>query len=320
MKLGVFTTVLSDRSPEEAFRFLHERGVECVEIGVGGFPGDAHLKPAEMLADEARLDAFRGLLSRYELEISALSVHSNHVHPDPAKREQAARDYTAALQLAEKLGVTCVVTFSGCPGDHPGAKYPNWVTYTWPEDFKAILDYQWNEVLIPFWKEAVKEADSHGIKIAFEMHPGMCVFNPSSLLRLRGAVSETLGVNFDPSHLFWQGIRPAEAIRALKGAIYHFHAKDTKMDAALTAVNGVLDIGSLDDLAARPWLFRTVGFGNDALEWKEIISALRLTGYDGAISLEHEDALMSIEEGVTKAIDFMKPLLIREKALEVFWA
>ena len=320
MKLGVFTTVLSDRDTEAAFKFLSERGVECVEIGTGGFPGNKHLNPAEALADEGKLNAFRELLKRYNLTVSALSIHSNPIHPDADVRAVADSDYKNSLKLAEKLGVDTLITFSGCPGDHPGAKYPNWVTYTWPGDYKTILDFQWNEVLIPYWEKAVKVAENHGVKVALEMHPGFNVFNPSSLLRLREAVGPTIGANFDPSHLYWQGIRPAEAIKALKGAIYHFHAKDTKMDVANTSVNGVLDIGSLDDMVNRPWLFRSVGYGNDALEWKEIISTLRLVGYDGALSIEHEDALMSIEEGVSKAIDFLKPLLMREKALEVFWA
>lgn len=320
MKLGVLTVPLYDRSAEDAFRYLSSLGVETVEIGTGGSPGSKHSNPQELLSSEGKLQAYKDMLKKYNLEISALSCHSNHVHPNENIREQAAKDFTQTLQLAEKLGVDTVVSFSGCPGDHEGAKYPNWVTCSWPTDYQQVLDYQWNEVLIPFWQGAVAEAANYGVnKIALELHPGFCVYNTATLLRLRKAVGNSIGANFDPSHLFWQGIRPAEAIKALKGAIYHFHAKDTKIDAVNTHINGVLDTGSYGDISDRSWLFRSVGWGHDATEWKEIISALRLIGYDGAISIEHEDAFMSIEEGLEKAIAFLKDIIIKDQPAQAWW-
>jgi sugar phosphate isomerase/epimerase len=321
MKLSVLTAPLYDRGAEDAFAWLSERGVEAVEIGSGGSPGTGHCNPDELLAEPGKLRGFKEMLKKYGLEISALSCHSNHVHPDGDVRAAAAHDLTSTLKLAEKLGVKTIVTFSGCPGDQPGARYPNWVTCAWPADYPKILDYQWNGVLIPFWQGAAREASEYGVeRIALELHPGFCVYNTSTLLRLREAAGTAIGANLDPSHLFWQGIRPAEAIKALKGAIYHFHAKDTKIDAANTSVNGVLDTGSLGGLEKRSWLFRTVGYGHGASEWKEILTALRLVGYDGAISIEHEDAFMSIEEGLEKAISFLKPIIIRDAPIDVFWA
>ncbi|MDR1691808.1 MAG: sugar phosphate isomerase/epimerase [Oscillospiraceae bacterium] len=321
MKLGVFTVALGDRSAEEAFRFLSERGVQTVEIGCGGYPGRAHCDPEVLLGDPAQLMAFQDLLARYDLTVSALSVHSNHVHPNKAVRETAAGQFTLALRLAEKLGVDTVVTFSGCPGDHDGAKLPNWVTCAWPPDYGEVLRYQWDEVLIPFWKGAAAEAAKYGVtKIALELHPGFCVYNAATLLRLREAVGDAIGANFDPSHLFWQGTDPARAILALKGAIYHFHAKDTNINTYNTAVNGVLDTGGLLGLEERSWLFRTVGYGHDALVWNNIVTALRLAGYDGAVSIEHEDAFMSIEEGLDKGIRFLKDVLLYESPAEAWWA
>lgn len=321
MKLGVLTVALGDRSTEEAFAFLSKRGVQTVELGCGGYPGRAHCNPEELLGNPAKLTAFTDLLKKYNLEISALSCHSNHVHPQKEVRDTAAKDFTLALRLAEKLGVDTVVSFSGCPGDHDGAKLPNWVTCAWPPDYQEVLKYQWDEVLIPFWKEAVSEASQYGVKkIALELHPGFCVYNTSTLLRLREAVGSTIGANFDPSHLFWQGIDPVQSILALKGAIYHFHAKDTKIYSHNTAVNGVLDTGSLIGLENRSWLFRTVGYGHDALVWKDIITALRLAEYDGAISIEHEDAFMSIEEGLEKGIRFLQDVLLYESPAEAWWA
>ena len=174
--------------------------------------------------------------------------------------------------------------------------------------------------MIPYWKKTAEFAKSHGInKIAFEMHPGFCVYNPSSLLKLRDAVGDIIGCNFDPSHLLWQGIDPVEAIKKLGDCIYHFHAKDTKIDKTNTAINGVLDTGSYESLASRSWLFRTVGYGSDYAVWKSIISTLKVVGYDGVISIEHEDGLMSVNEGLTKAVSFLKEVIIKETAGKAWW-
>lgn len=321
MKLGVLTVALSNMSLEDALAYLHERGVQTAEIGAGGFPGKAHLDPEKLLGNDTAIAEIKGLLGKYEMEISALSTHGNAVHPDKKIAEEFHRDFENTVLLAEALGVDTVITFSGCPGDCAESKYPNWVTCAWPDDFQAILDYQWNEVLIPYWKKEAEFAKSHGVtKIAFEMHPGFCVYNPETLLRLREAVGEIIGANFDPSHLWWQGINPVEAIRALSGAIHHFHAKDTYLDETNAAVNGYLDTKAYSDILGRSWTFRTIGYGHDVKEWKDICSMLRATGYDGAISIEHEDALMSPEEGLNKAIEFLKEILIKEKPGEMYWA
>jgi sugar phosphate isomerase/epimerase len=183
MKLGVMTVLLGQKPAEDAFRYLSSLKVQTVEIGTGGFPGNAHLEPKAFLADSGAAGAYKEMLKRYNLEISALSTHSNHVHPQKEIADKAHQDFINTCRVAEKLNVDTVVTFSGCPGDHPGAKYSNWVTCSWPEDFPAILEYQWNEVLIPYWQSAVREATNYGVtRIALEMHPGFCVYNPSTLL------------------------------------------------------------------------------------------------------------------------------------------
>ena len=320
MKLGVLTVALAGRPIEEAFAYLSKLGVQSVEIGTGGYPGTAHLDPALALADESIITNVKNLLSKYNLTISALSCHGNPVHPNKDIADKDHNDFVNTCKLAQKLGVDTVITFSGCPGDHPGAKLPNWVTCTWPTDFQEVLKFQWEDVLIPYWKNAAKIATEYGVKkIALELHPGFCVYNTSSLLRLREAVGDIIGANFDPSHLFWQGIDPTESIKTLKGAIYHFHAKDTKIDKYNRAVNGVLETGSYTDFVSRSWIFRTVGYGHGESVWRDIISTLRATGYDGAISIEHEDGLMSIEEGLEKAIEFLKPILMYEEPAEAWW-
>ncbi len=320
MKLGVLTTLFSDKSLEETLQYLSHRGVEMVEIGVGGFPGNAHANPEVLLNDHKKLNEFIDLFKKYNMEISSLSVHGNPIHPDKEIAAKFHHDFVQAVLLAEKLGINIINTFSGCPGGSKDDITPNWVTCPWPNDYLKILEYQWNEVLIPYWRETVKFARDHGVnKIALEMHPGFCVYNPETLLKLREAVGEEIGANFDPSHLIWQGINPVLAIKKLKDALFHFHAKDTKIDEYNVSYDGVLDTKRYDNELARAWVFRTVGYGNGESYWRDIISALRMIGYDYAISIEHEDSLMSNTEGLNKAIAFLNNIIIYEKPTKAFW-
>ncbi len=322
MKLSVLSNLYGSRPLEDVLKCFKALGVEAIELGCGGYPGKAHCNPDELLADEAKLADFRRLIDKYGIQICALSCHGNAIHPNKEIAAQFQHDYEACVLLAEKLGVDTIVTFSGCPGDSPDAKYPNWVTCPWPEDFLAILDWQWNEVLIPYWKRAAAFAEAHHVsRIAFEMHPGFCVYNPETCLKLRAAVGPILGANLDPSHLVWQGIEPAYAIRALGDAIYHVHAKDTKIDTINTATNGVLDTKHYSDEIHRAWVFRTVGYGHGESFWRDFVDNLRLVGYDRVLSIEHEDSLMSIDEGLTKAVAFLKPILMRDpKPGTMSWA
>ena len=321
MKIGVFTTLLSNLPFEEALKYFKSLGIEMVEIGCGGYPGNAHANPEELLGSSAKLEDFKALIKNYDVEISALSCHGNPVHPD----KKIAAEFDSAIRqtilLAEKLGIHQINTFSGCPGDYEGAKYPNWVTCPWPDDFGTILNWQWNEVLIPYWKNTVEFAKSHGVdKIAFELHPGFCVYNTESMLKIRNAVGPEIGANLDPSHLIWQGMEPVAVIRELGDAIFHFHAKDTKVDKYNTAKNGVLDNKPYSDEINRSWIFRSLGYGNDYSYWKDIVSNLRMVGYDYALSIEHEDSLMSQNEGLEKAVDFLKSVIIKEDPAEMWWA
>lgn len=322
MKLGVLTNLFAAMTFEDAIKKFKELGIESLEIGCGGYPGKSHCDPEALLCDELRLAEWLALIDKYGMEISALSVHGNPVHPDKKEAERYHKDFENAVLLAEKIGVDTVVTFSGCPGGSAEDKMPNWATCAWPEEYLRVLDYQWNEVLIPYWKKTAEFCKAHGVtKIAFEMHPGFCVYNPETLLRLRAAVGDIIGANFDPSHLIWQGIDPVAAIRALRGAIYHFHAKDTKIDKYNSSVNGVLDTKHYTDEANRSWIFRAVGYGNGQDYWRDIISALRLAGYDKVMSIEHEDSLMTPYEGLSKAVAFLKNSVIKEQKPDgISWA
>ena len=322
MKLSVLANLYGAKSLDETLQILSGLGVHTVEIGAGGYPGKAHCNPAELLADEKKLAEFVATFKKYDVEICALAVHGNPLHPNKAIAESYDKDFKEAVLLAEKLGVDTVITFSGCPGDHEDAKLPNWVTCAWPDDFVEILNWQWEEKVIPYWKKTAAFVKEHGVAhIAFEMHPGFCVYNPETLLKLRAAVGDVIGANFDPSHLIWQGIDPVAAIRALKGAIYHVHAQDTKIDKYNTAVNGVLDTKHYGKELERSWVFRTVGYGNNESYWRDLVSNLRLCGYDKVLSIEHEDSVMSIDEGLRKAVSFLKDIVIyEEKPTTMSWA
>ena len=321
MKLGVLTVPLQAMPAEEAFAYLSSIGIEAVEIGTGGYTNDSHLKPSEYLGNPAKIEEYKAMLKKYNLEISALSCHGNPVHPNKEIAEGYHNVFVDTCRLAQMLGVDTVITFSGCPGDCEESKRPNWVTCAWPNEYGEILEWQWNEVLIPYWKKAAEIAKSYGVKkIAFEMHPGFCVYNPETLLRLRKAVGDIIGANFDPSHLFWQGIDPILAVRHLGPAIFHVHAKDTMMDPVSARIVGVLDTTPYDQVMRRSWIFRSVGYGHDNKFWKDFVAALRTVGYDYVLSIEHEDILFSSEEGFQKAVATLKEAIAVGPLPKVWWA
>jgi sugar phosphate isomerase/epimerase len=212
-----------------------------------------------------------------------------------------------------------VVTFSGCPGDCADARHPNWITTPWPPEYLDVLACQWDERAIPYWRAAASFASDHGVRVALEPHPGFLVYNVHSALRLRAAAGPNLGVNFDPSHYFWQGMDPVETIGGLGHAIFHVHAKDVALNEAAVAMNGVLDTRSYRDLADRSWLFRTVGWGHDELAWKQIVSAPRVAGYDYVMSIEHEDALASVGQGLRSAVDVLHRAVLTEPRVDAWW-
>src|ERR671921_738316 len=313
MKIGVFTVLFSQRPFEEALDYVKAAGCEAVEIGVGGYPGNAHANAEALLADATARQRFQDAVTSRGLEISALSCHGNPLHPRREIAEAHDRDYRHAVQLAQQLEVPTVITFSGCPGGGPEAMEPNWVTCPWPPNFTESLEWQWNERARPYWSEAATYARDRGVRVAIELHPGFIAYHTESFLRLREIGGETLGVNFDPSHLFWQGMDPLVCARELGSSIFHVHMKDTWLDEPNIAVNGVLDTKPYTDEVHRSWIFRTVGYGHGPDFWRAFASELRLAGYDGVISIEHEDSLMSVDEGFRKAVAFLKNTVMTEK-------
>ncbi len=321
MKLGVMSAGLAAMGWEKALDYCQKVGLEAIELPVGCYPGQPFFNPEEVLRDKAAQKRIVQDCQSHGLTISGLAVHGNPVHPDPEIAARHAQAHDTAVRLAPLLGTDVVINFSGCPGGSPRDRTPNWVTCAWPPDFEAILRYQWEEVLIPFWTARNRQAADAGVKIAFEAHPGFCVYNPETLLRLRAACGQQLGANLDPSHFFWQGIDPVEAARVLgeAGCIFHVHGKDTGIDQHNARINGTLDTKSYGDLAHRSWVFRTCGYGHGDEFWKPFISMLKQKGYDGVISIEHEDSTMSVQEGFEKAVAYLRSVIIREKPGAAWW-
>jgi sugar phosphate isomerase/epimerase len=318
MRVGVFTALLAQMPLDDVIAKLKGLGVTTVELGTGNYPGDPHCK-LSMLEDKAARQDFKRKLDDNGISISALSCHGNPLHPD---LKHAAHDQDInkrTILLAEKLDVPVVIDFSGCPGDSNKAKYPNWVTCPWPPEYLELLAWQWDKKVTPYWIKRAKFAENHGVKIAIEMHPGFVAYNPETMLRLRSIAGKSIGCNYDPSHMFWQGIDPIAAIRVLGDAIFHVHAKDTQIYDVNLPRTGVLDTKAYTDERNRSWIFRTCGYGHGAEWWKEFISTLRMFGYDYVLSVEHEDSLLSPEEGLRKAIGFLDGMVIKEQPTAAWW-
>jgi sugar phosphate isomerase/epimerase len=322
MRVGVLTVLYHDLPLEQALDRIAALGVRTVELATGNYVGNAHANPDELLADDAALARLRSALASREMEISALSQHGNPLHPDREIARAHHATWRKTLELAQRLDVATVVAFSGCPGDHPEARRPNWVTCPWPPDFTEALEWQWAERVIPYWTGEAEHARAAGVTIGFEMHPGMVVYNPETFARPRNAVGDVVGCNFDPSHLFWQGIDVVDAVRQIArvGALVHVHAKDTALDAANVRRNGVLDAKPYDQILDRSWSFRTVGYGHGEDLWRRFLSTLSALGYDGAISVEHEDGLMSVDEGLAKAVRFLDQEILKERPAAMHWS
>ena len=320
MQLGVFSVVLQNLSLAKMLDRVSTLGLDCVELGTGGYPGNHHCDLDGLLAVPERIATYRRDVESAGLFISALSCQGNPLHPVAAVANQFRATFEKTVLLAEQLEVPVINLLSGCPGDSLTAQCPNWCHFAWPPEYAELWAWQWNEVAIPYWRQAAAFAKEHGIRrLAIEMHPGFLVYNPATALQLREAVGDTIGVNFDPSHLFWLGIDAPAAIRSLGACIYHVHAKDTAINLRNTAVNGCLDGQPYRDVAQRSWNFRSVGWGHGLEVWRDIVSALRETGYDYVLSIEQEDPLTEAEEGLRSAIAFLGQVLLRKPAGELYW-
>ncbi len=312
MHLGAISTVFVSLPLRDAARRMRELGLKSIEIGTGGFFPKNHCDPAHLLASESARGEFLETLAESDLKISAFAMHGEPLHPAPAISQAYDRDFRVTCALARKLGVTRMTLLSGLPEAVPGDQSPNWILYPYPPRNLDALKWQWEERLIPYWKEHGKIAEDHGVRLCFEMHPVDMVYKPEELLRLRDAVGPVVGCNLDPSHLFWQGMDILEVIRLLGPIIYHVHAKDSRVDPHNVRLNGILDAKDFQMRAHRSWIFRTAGYGHPEAFWRDFVSTLRLVGYDDVLSVEHEDPLIDPIEGFELAVKVLRNVLVEK--------
>lgn len=317
MQIGLLTDSLSALSRPAALDLAAERGIETVEIGLGGPHGGwspaPHADLVELLDTPSARQRLQHDVSSRGLRLEALNAAGNPLHPVHAHRDDAV--LRGALRLAEELGVGTVVTMSGLPGA-PGDSFPAWITTVWPPENLELLDHQW-EVALAYWNDVAAEADRRGVKIAIEMHANQLVYNVPGLLRLRAAIGDTVGANIDPSHLLWMGADPLAAVAALAGAIHHVHAKDTRIEDRV-AVTSRLETIPNERVDDRAWNFVAVGAGHpDGVGfWTRFVEALQAAGYDDALSIENEDYTLGQAESVAAAVETLR--VARQRATKSY--
>ncbi len=311
IRIGVFDPAFRDLSLQQLVEVIREFKIEAVELASGNLVGNPHCDREGLLADESKRRAYAALFEKNNIMISAFSCHGNPVHPDRDIAQREDRVYRQTIDLAARMGVDLMVCFSGCPGDGTG-KHPNWIQSLETEEWVQLLEWQWREVLIPYWKDLAVYARQRNVKIAVEMDSGFSVFNVATLLKLRHAVGDNVGANLDFSGIFQLGVEPTAVVKKLgeEGCIYHMHGKDIWIDPGNTAVNGLVDLTPYDDLAHRSWSYADIGFGHDLVVWKSIAETLKAVGYHHVISIEHESPYTSDRIGVARAAQALRQVLL----------
>jgi sugar phosphate isomerase/epimerase len=300
--------IFADLSLAEALARAKNLGVNEVEIHCGQPGGHSHCHAPDLLNDAKKLKEFRSAFEESGIDVAALACHTNPVHPDKKIAVQHDEALDAAILLAEELGISKVVTYSGCPGSRT-SKYPTWIVSVWPLDNLQLADYQWNEVMLPYWSAKAIFAKSHKVRIAIEMAGGYTIHNPRTLLRLREVCGETIGAAFDPAALIWQGVDCPRAIEALGEAILHFHARDCHINKREMRRNGFFSPDTSSGDKEHPYEYRIAGSGQRREYWIDMMYALQRSGYQGAISVRHEDMSLDRDEGLSKTMHFLSDII-----------
>ena len=311
MKLCVVSDSLGNLSFEQVAKASASLGLGALEIGMGNWSSAPHADLASLLKSKDKRREFLAVLAESNLSLAALNCSGNQLHPVEGERHSKVIDDT--IRVAALLGVDTIVLMSGLPAGGPNDLRPNWVTCAWPRENREILDWQWSEKLLPYWEKLTAFAKEHGVrKLCIELHGNQLVYNVPSLLRLRREIGQIVGANFDPSHLFWMGADPLAAIDALGDAIHHVHAKDTALNDDALKLTGRLETIGHEQVKERAWNYITLGYGHGDEWWRQFCYRLRLNGYDGWLSIEHEDVVLSRMEGMRRSVDLLKRALVEE--------
>jgi sugar phosphate isomerase/epimerase len=318
MHVGLLTDGLADWSLAEILDWLPGAApsVRALELGTGGYSAAPHCDRAGLLADPASARQLIDTVTTRGFELAAFNVSGNPLHPDPAiagEHDGALRD---TLELATRLGITRVVAMAGCPGPGPGpAAAPHFVGGAWLPDMERILDWQWEERILPYWSSVADRARSLNpeLRICLELHPGTAVYNLQSFDRLCESV-DGVWVNLDPSHLFWQGADPLLVIECLSGRIGFAHGKDTLIQERQRALNGILDARWPEETRELPWVFSTPGDAHDLTWWSTFVGALEAAGHRGTISIEYEDPYRTPADGIAIAARILSAAILAQSS------
>jgi sugar phosphate isomerase/epimerase len=312
MQIGLVMDPRLDRSWEDALELAVRTGVTHVEPCGGGHVPKSYIDPIALADDDAALAAFRDSIASRGLRVAALGCYGNPIHPDDGRAKAAHDDFVAMCAVASKLDVKRVTVISGVPAGGPRDRLPNWIIPSVFADLENAYQWQWNERLIPYWREACTIAAQHGVTVCMEPIGGFMVYNAQTFLRLREACGETLCANVDPSHLWWMGIDPLVFVEQLRDAVAYVHAKDVALDARRIARDGVAPACRYDDWEARTWIYRAIGFGHPVSFWQEFFTTLRRIGYDDVVSIEIEESFMTTDEALEKSVDLIRGALPRQ--------
>ena len=310
----------ADMPFDELCTLAKKMGYDGLEVACWGNGIDVD----RALSDESYVDWMKENLKKNGLVMTALAVHiiGQCVGDDPdprlnnfapsalANKPEAIRQWAIDTMMkvpvvAAKFGVHVVTGFTGSPI----WKY----MYSFPQTTEEMIEAGFNRI-VELWSPILDVFKKCDVKFALEVHPGEIAFDYYSTKRLlaKFADRKEFGLNFDPSHLIWQGIKPHLFLNDFIDRVYHVHMKDAAvtLDGRSGILGSHIDFGDL----RRGWNFRSLGHGD--VNFEEIIRVLNSYGYDGPLSVEWEDSGMDRIDGATEAAAFVRRVDFKPSAVK----
>jgi len=306
----LFTGQWADLSFEQICQKVSSWGYDGVEIACWG----DHMDVRKAASDPEYVAGRKAILKSHGLQVWALGAHlagqcvgdryderldnfaPAEVKGNPEQiREWAIEEMKHTARAARAMGCDVVTGFMGSP------IWKFW--YSFPQTSEEMIEGAFQKIK-ELWTPIFDEFDRQGVRFALEVHPTEIAYDYYTTQRLFEVFAHrpTLGLNFDPSHLIWQGMTPHLFIRDFPDRVYHVHMKDAgvQLDGRAGILGSHLPFGD----GRRGWNFRSLGHGS--VNFEEIIRALNDTGYSGPLSVEWEDAGMDREFGAKEALDFVR--------------